>query len=286
MSSFVKVITKVLDNLIQLNGNNITIIKDNNNKIWFSINEIFRALGYKNITAEVQRVNIPNSNIKTYREIYNELPKNIQESITHIKNFQFLIKMTDESGIYMILNKSRKNLAQQYKDELFTNILPILRENGEFKFNQKDRKKLDNIKTKLNKTTHKLHLIKKEQQIHSKTKKQYNNLSGKGFIYILKVKTIQDGKEKQCHKIGYASNLNKRLATYKTGNPDVELVHQENVNCNKKQLEKCVLNLNILKRLSSKNEVICDSPLEEIKKEIEDCKKLITRYSSTKAKSS
>jgi hypothetical protein len=75
-------------------------------------------------------------------------------------------------------------------------------------------------------------------------------------------------------------NLNKRLATYKTGNPDIELAHQENVNCNKKQLEKCVLNLNILKRIGSKKEVICDSPLEDIKKEIEDCKKLIARYSS------
>ena len=26
-------------------------------------------------------------------------------------------------------------------------------------------------------------------------------------------------------------------ATYKTGNPDIELAHQENVNCNKKQLD-------------------------------------------------
>ena len=132
----------------------------------------------------------------------------------------------------------------------------------------------------LEKRTKKLKLLSKEQQLHNKTKKQYNNLSGKGFIYILKVKTIQDGKEKQCYKIGYTTNLNKRLATYKTGNPDIELAHQENVNCNKKQLEKCVLNLNILKRIGSKKEVICDSPLEEIKKEIEDCKKLINKYST------
>ena len=36
----------------------------------------------------------------------------------------------------------------------------------------------------------------------------------------------------------------------------------------KQQLEKCVLNLNILKRLSSKNEIICNSSLKNIINEI------------------
>jgi hypothetical protein len=40
------------------------------------------------------------------------------------------------------------------------------------------------------------------------------------------------------------------------------------------------MNLNILKRLKNKTEVICDVPLEKIKKEIEDCKKLLEKYSS------
>jgi hypothetical protein len=35
------------------------------------------------------------------------------------------------------------------------------------------------------------------------------------------------------------------------------------------------MNLNILKRLKNKREVICDVPLEKIKEEIEDCKKLL-----------
>ena len=37
-----------------------------------------------------------------------------------------------------------------------------------------------------------------------------------------------------------------------------------------------------MKRLSSKNEIICDSSLDEIKKEIQDCKKLISKYSKSK----
>jgi len=89
---------------------------------------------------------------------------------------------------------------------------------------------------------------------------------------------LRNGIIKICYKIGYATNLNKRLDSYKTGHPDIELVYQENVNVSKQQLEKCVLNLNIMKRLSTKNEIICDSSLKEIINEIQDCKKLIDKY--------
>ena len=129
------------------------------------------------------------------------------------------------------------------------------------------------------KLTKKLKLYQKEQLIKHTTTQKYNNISGKGFIYVLKIKTIKDGKEKQCYKIGYTTNLNKRLQTYKTGHPDIELVHHENVNVSKKQLEKCVLNLNILKKLSSKNEILCDKTIDEIKNEINDCKILIEKHS-------
>jgi len=126
-----------------------------------------------------------------------------------------------------------------------------------------------------------LQLIHKEQSIKRLTSKrytEYKNTSGKGFIYVLKIKTLKDGKEEICYKIGYATNLNKRLESYKTGHPDIELVYQENVNVSKKQLEKCVLNLNIMKRLSSKNEIICNSSLKNIINEIQDCKKIISKY--------
>lgn len=40
------------------------------------------------------------------------------------------------------------------------------------------------------------------------------------------------------------------------------------------------MNLNILKRLKNKTEVICDVSLEKIKEEIEDCEKLLEKNSS------
>ena len=185
------------------------------------------------------------------------------------------MKMISEAGLYLLLNKSRKPYAEQLKTELYTKVLPSIRQTGEYKVNSTD-------KLKLKKLTQKLELMQKEQSMKKLTTKKYTkyiNSSKKGFIYILKLKIIKAGIEKICYKIGYTSDLNKRLETYKTGHPDIELVYQENVNVSKKQLENCVLNLNILKRLSSKNEIICNSSLEEIINEIKDCKKIINKYS-------
>ena len=276
MSTLLSVIIKTFDNLIKFNENNITIIFDNNNNIWFSLSDVFKSIGYINSNREIKRLTIEQTNIKTYKEIFDDLNTNTQLSLKKRKNIQPHMKMTNESGIYLILDKSNKPIAKAFKDALFTNILPEYRKTGDIKSNSND-------KIKLKKLTKKLHLIQKEQSMKRLTTKKYttyDNISGKGFIYVLKVKILKDGKEIKCYKIGYATNLNKRLETYKTGHPDIELVFQENVNVSKKQLEKCVLNLNLLKRLSSKNEILCHSSLEDIKNEIIDCKKLIAKYSS------
>jgi hypothetical protein len=177
-----------------------------------------------------------------------------------------------------VLNNSTKPLAKEFRDELFSNILPKLREDGEFKFNIND-------KAKLKKLTKKLQLIHKEQTMKRLTIKRYTeyiNTSGKGFIYVLKVKTPHNGQEKDCYKIGYTANLEKRMATYKTGNPDIKLEHYENINCNKKQLEKCVINLNYLKLLKNKTEVICNVSLDKLKEEFNDCKQLLNKHSGNK----
>jgi len=276
MSKFVKFIIQTFDNLIKLNDVEISIFYDNHKKLWFSLRDIFESLEYKNIKAEIKRLDIETKHISNYKNISSNVANKLKiynktKSINKIKTIHPQLKLIDEAGLYILLNNSTKQLAKEFRDELFSNILPKLRENGEFKFNTNDRKKLKKIKKTLK-------LIKKEQFIKKLTSKKYNNLTGKGFIYVLKIKIIKNGINKICYKIGYASNLNYRLETYKTGNPDVELVHQENVNVSKKQLEKCVLNLNIMKRLSNKNEIICDRSLEEIKHEIKDCKILIDKY--------
>ena len=180
--------------------------------------------------------------------------------------------MISEGGLYLLLNKSNKPIAVELKNQLYTKVLPSIRKTGQYKLDANENNKIKDL-------TRRLKLKSKENNIHKTTKKQYTNSSGEGFIYVLKIKLLNNGTEKQCYKLGYTKDLHKRLQTYKTGNPDIELVYQDNVKCNKKQLEKCVLNLNILNRLSKKNEIICDKTLDEIKNEINDCKKIIVKHS-------
>ena len=267
-------IVDIYQNIIDINGNKILILIDNDNKIWFSLRQIFKILEYKNVRIEIQRIEIDDKEILTLEKLMTNIPsKNHIEYDNYIRSY---MKMISEVGLFMLLDKSKKPKAIELKKILYTKVLPSIRKTGEYKVDKED-------KLKLKKLTKKLQIIQKEQSMKKLTSKKYTdykNTSGKGFIYILKVKTLRNGKEQQCYKIGYATNLNKRLETYKTGHPDIELVHQENVNVSKTQLEKCVLNLNIMKRLSSKNEIICDSSLKDIINEIQDCKKLIQKYSN------
>jgi prophage antirepressor-like protein len=266
-------IIDIYQNIININGNKILVLTDNDKKIWFALRQIFTLLEYKNVKQELKRIEINENEILSLDELLKIIP---DKNKIEYKNMQPHMKMVSEAGLFMLLDKSTKPKSLELKRILYTEVLPSIRKTGEYKVNKID-------KLKLKKLTKKIQLIQKEQSMKRLTSKKYtnyNNISGKGFIYILKVKILNNGIEKYCYKIGYASNLNKRLETYKTGHPDIELVYQENVNVNKKQLETCVLNLNIMKRLSSKNEIICDSSLKDIKKEIKECKKLISKFSS------
>ena len=266
-------IVNIYKNIININGNNIFVLTDNDNKIWFAFRQVIDILDYKNIRKEMKRIEIDKKEIISLENLLNKVSK--ENKIEYTNNLQPTLKMISESGLFILLNKSKKPYAEKLKTEIYTKILPSIRQTGEYKVDNKD-------KLKLKKLTKKLQLIQKEQSIKRLTSKKYTNYknsSGKGFIYVLKVKILKDGKLVICYKIGYATNLNERLETYKTGNPDIELVYQENVYVSKKQLEKCVLNLNIMKRLTDKNEIICDSSLKDIISEIQDCKKLIKKYS-------
>lgn len=266
-------IVDIYQNIIDINGNKILILTDNDSKIWFSLRQILSTLEYKNIKAEIKRIDVNKKEILILETLLKNVP--LKQHIEYNNYIRSYMKMISESGLFMLLDKSEKPKAIELKRILYGDILPSIRKTGKYIVNSADR-------IKLKKLTNKMQLIQKEQSMKRTTTKKYTkytNTSGKGFIYVLKVKTLKDGKEAQCYKIGYATNLNTRLQTYKTGHPDIEIAHQENVNVSKKQLEKCVLNLNILKRLSSKNEIICNKSLNEIKNEIEDCKKLIAKHS-------
>jgi len=241
---------------------------DRNNTVWLSYNNILKSLGYTDIKKLKKRLDIDKEYFSSYEIIYPQSKLNKIKIDYQKPNEKFI----NESGLYLLLSQSSKKVAKELSAKLFTEVLPELRKKGKFVLNTTEKRNMNKLTSKL----------KNYQNELKRTKKQsYPDKTGHGFIYILKVPTSIDGTEKKCYKIGYTTDLEKRLATYKTGNPDVELVHNENVACDSKQLENCVLNLNILNKLTAKNEIICNKSLREIKKEIKDCKKLIARHSTS-----
>jgi len=114
MSKLISVIIKTFDNLLTLNNENITIIFDKNNKIWFSLRDLYKALDYKDIKKEIKRIDIDNKHLTTYGKIY-------INSVKH-KTLHPQMVMIDESGMYIVLNNSTKPLAKEFRNKLISFI--------------------------------------------------------------------------------------------------------------------------------------------------------------------
>ena len=56
-------IVDIYQNIIDINGSKILVLIDNNNKIWFSLRQIFKILEYKNVRIEIQRIEIDDKEI-------------------------------------------------------------------------------------------------------------------------------------------------------------------------------------------------------------------------------
>jgi prophage antirepressor-like protein len=265
--SFHNLLEQFYNNIFIFNNTKILVLFDKNNTIWMSYNSILKALGYNDIKKLKKRIDIKNEYFSTYEEIHKQSDLNKIKINYQKPNEKFI----NESGIYLLLSKSSKDIAKKLSEKLFVDVLPELRKTGKFILNSNEKKDMKKLTKRIKTLDYELNRTKKQS---------FNNKTGKGFIYVLKVKTQHNGQEKDCYKIGYTANLEKRMATYKTGNPDIKLEHHENINCNKKQLEKCIISLNILKLLKNKTEIICDVPLEKIKDEIDECKKLIHKFNN------
>ena len=260
-----KLLGDIYNNIFKFNNSDILLLFDKHNTIWLSFNSILKSIGYSNLKQYKYRLTLDDKYFSTYEVIYPQSKLNTIKIDYQKPNEKFI----NEAGLYLLLSQSSKPVAKELSQMLFTDVLPEIRKTGKFALNTTERKGM-------NKLTQKLKNYQKESK--RTLKQSFPDKTGKGFIYVLKVPTTKNGASKTCYKVGYTANLEKRLATYKTGNPDIELVHQENVECNKQQLEKCILNLNTLKLLRNKTEVICDIPLKTIISEIEDCKKLLEKY--------
>jgi len=187
------VFINVFNNLLKYNEQEVFIVVDKYNQIWFKLKDIIKLLGYSNVKKTLYSSIIDKNNKKKYSQL------KVYPSRGTPPNFQSKSIFVDESGLYKLLSNSIKKIAKEFRDEIFSNILPSIRKTGEYVVNKTEKNKLK---------------ILNEEIIQLKNNQRNIVYPGGKAIYVIK----QIKNNKKYYKIGHTKDLNKRLKVYNTGN--------------------------------------------------------------------
>ncbi len=125
------------------------------------------------------------------------------------------MRIINEAGLYKLIIRSNKPIAQKFQEVVCEEILPSLRKKGEYKIQSiiDKNKKLEDEKLLLDKE-----LLKKNKeikQLHTLVKKK----AKKRYSYSHCVYIISNPDIKNCYKIGLTEDRNKRLEGLASGAP-------------------------------------------------------------------
>jgi prophage antirepressor-like protein len=214
----------IFNKILKVNDNEIIIIFDKDNNLWFGLRDILKTIGYSNITKAITQIKISSRYKKEYNKILT--PPSGVGKIFIKPNKKFI----NESGLYELLSISTKPLAKVFMDEYFTNIMPQIRKTGEFILDKHQKNNLDKINDKMNDLKH-------------NNKDLINNLRNivypisKALYVITKIYN-----NKKYFKIGYTKDLNKRLKVYNTSFPN-KIFFNYYILVNNPLIDKCIKNI-------------------------------------------
>jgi prophage antirepressor-like protein len=224
---------KQIDETISFNEKNIRVI-GTYQEPWFVAKDICGILELKNIT-EAMKI----------------IPEYCRgsEKLNTFGGKQDMITI-NEAGLYRLIMRSNKPIAQKFQEVVCEEILPSLRKKGEYKIQsiidknkalEEEKLRIEEEKLRLEEEKQKIleekeHEIKfKEYQlikINEKNKKLESKLEKKRraryeqthSVYIISNPSIKGvcektGKKKNYFKLGKSSNRNSRLSNYASGAP-------------------------------------------------------------------
>ncbi len=116
----------IFNELLKINDETTIIIFDIYDNIWFSLKDVLKCLGYKNIDKSIDAFEISIDNKKFYKNI--EIPQKASRVYNMQKNRLFI----SEPGLYEILSQSNKPLAKKFMHKFFTEIMHSIRKSGTF----------------------------------------------------------------------------------------------------------------------------------------------------------
>lgn len=220
------------------------IVIDLSQKIWFNAMDIAKILAYRAPLKAVAKY-VPAELKLPYEKI------NVPDKV-YSKSYQRKSLFLDEAGLYRLIFKSRQANAKRFQNWVTDKLLPKIRMEGYYIL----RDKIELLQNKMKKIRNEKRMLLDEID-YLDNGKNYGRPKY-GFIYIIKVKTQHRGKSITCYKLGRTNDLKHRIRNYRTGNPNVKLVHYyplEHVNSDIIELvSKAILKYSELKK---NNEIYC-----------------------------
>lgn len=201
----------IFNNNIIFRNKNICIILDNKNNPWFKGKDIAEILEYKDTKNAIKKHVDEEDKSK-----YGNFLKGGKTSPFRgdEKNAIFI----NESGLYSLILKSKKEEAKRFKKWVTKEVLPEIRKTGEYRL-QKEKDQLA------------IELKNKDEEIE---KLKFKHLQINNFIYNIKIRkktdklyiatTLQYSKNNN-FKIGFTKDLKSRLNTYNTGRNSNDLYY-------------------------------------------------------------
>jgi len=232
-------------NTIKFENNDINVIIDENDIVWFNANEIAISLGYKypkdaiiNNVEKEDKIKLENINYKIEKH-----PHSIY---------------INESGLYSLLIQSRLEKAKKFKLWITKIVLPSIRKFGYYKLKKEHETDINEIMKKIN------FLEKQNDKLKNELKtEKYPNGS---LVYIVDY----TDEQKNMYRLGKSDDMNKRKKIYNT-----HTIYKKNIVLKKEvlcplQYEICLRSMLYNYRIKNRKDFYeCD--IKKIEKAFEKC---------------
>lgn len=174
-------------------------------KPWFVAKDITNILGYSN-TQQTIRTNVLETDRKTVQELGVLLDSTLQ--------LQPHTTLINESGLYSLILRSNKPKAAQFQRWVTSEVLPSLRQSGEYKMEQKIKDLEEKHSQELDEVQCEKDRLYATYQCYMKRRQNIQKQEKGASVYVIGFDEIPD-----LYKIGCTKNLNKRMQDFWTENP-------------------------------------------------------------------
>ena len=260
----------VYNELLKFNDEQIFIVFDENDDIWFKYGDVLKVLGYIDVKNAIKDINLNQQFIKNFDEL------KVGGRYHPTLNLQPMTKMINNNGLFMLLSLSKKDMAKQFMDEYIQKIMPIITKTGKYISSKEEMDKIKSLNKKISKLKNKVTNLKDENEfLDNKHRFHY---SSNGYAYINQTSCIIRGKKQKCYKFGITEDIKSRIRPYKTGNPTFKMLYYIPLKIDMNQLETCIISVMMPHEVKKNNETVSFTSLKELKSTINNCARMIANH--------